>query len=478
MNVSIETLTGLERRLTIAIDSDTFEQQITTRLQTAAGQVKLPGFRAGKVPMKEVRRRFGDSVRAEVAGEMMQSSFMTAVQQEDINPASSPRLDVVKMDPGVDFEFTATFDVFPTIELVNFDKVNVKMPMAQIEDADLEAMIERLQEQHATQEPAERPAENGDQVKVDFSGELDGERVEEACGEGMAFTLGQGQMIEDFDQGVLGLGAGEEKTFDAVFPEDYRAEELQGKTVQFAVKVIEVNERKLPELDDEFFTKFGIEEGGESAFRDEVRNNMQRELDGAEKNQVKQQVMDSLAELHDFSVPSDIVSREIQVLKDQMMSQFQMPPGQAQSLELPDALFQDQAEKRVKVGLIVNEVISSASLTADAEKVEAKLAELAAPYGEPDQVMEWYRSNPEQMSNIQMSVLEDQVVDHILSAASIEEVIASYADVISGAAIAPPQDATEGGADDQGVAPEKDAEPEAASGVAAAEGDEAKEESK
>ena len=438
MNVSIEILTGLERRLTIAIDSDTFEQQITSRLRTAAGQIKLPGFRAGKVPMKEVRRRFGDSVRAEVAGEVMQSSFMTAVQQEDMNPASSPKLDVVKMDPGANFEFTATFDVFPNIELVNLDKVTVKRPFAQIEEADLESMIERLRDQHATQEAAGRQAEDGDQVKVDFTGELDGERVEEACGEGMTFTLGQGQMIEDFDQGVAGLGAGEERTFDAVFPVDYRAEELQGKSVQFTVKVLEVNERKLPELDDEFYAKFGIEEGGEAAFREEVRNNMQRELEGAQKNQIKQQVMDSLAELHDFSVPTAIVQREILVLKDQMMSQFQMPPGQAQSLDLPDALFQDQAEKRVKVGLIVNEVISAASLTADTEKVDAKLEELAAPYGEPDQVIEWYRSNPEQMSNIEMSVLEDLVVDHILTSAHVEEVEASYADVISGAAIAPP----------------------------------------
>ena len=438
MNVSIETLTGLERRLTIAIDSDTFEQQITSRLRTAAGQIKLPGFRAGKVPMKEVRRRFGDSVRAEVAGEVMQSSFMTAVQQEDMNPASSPKLDVVKMDPGANFEFTATFDVFPNIELVNLDKVTVKRPFAQIEEADLESMIERLRDQHATQEAAGRQAEDGDQVKVDFTGELDGERVEEACGEGMTFTLGQGQMIEDFDQGVAGLGAGEERTFDAVFPVDYRAEELQGKSVQFTVKVLEVNERKLPELDDEFYAKFGIEEGGEAAFREEVRNNMQRELEGAQKNQIKQQVMDSLAELHDFSVPTAIVQREILVLKDQMMSQFQMPPGQAQSLDLPDALFQDQAEKRVKVGLIVNEVISAAGLTADTEKVDVKLEELAAPYGEPDQVIEWYRSNPEQMSNIEMSVLEDLVVDHILTSAHVEEVEASYADVISGAAIAPP----------------------------------------
>jgi trigger factor len=218
MNVSIETLTGLERRLTIAIDSDAFEEQITARLQTARGQVKIPGFRAGKVPMKEVRRRYGDAVRSEVAGEMMQSSFMTAVQQEDMNPASSPKLDVVKMDPGIDFEFTATFDVFPTVELANFDRVNVKRPSAEIEDADLETMIARLREQHATQEPAVRPAQDGDQVIVDFTGELDGERVEEACGEGMTFTIGQGQMIEDFDKGVVGLGAGEESTFDAVFP--------------------------------------------------------------------------------------------------------------------------------------------------------------------------------------------------------------------------------------------------------------------
>ena len=438
MNVSIETLTGLERRLTIAIDSDAFEEQITARLQSARGQVKIPGFRAGKVPMKEVRRRYGDAVRAEVAGEMMQSSFMTAVQQEDMNPASSPKLDVVKMDPGIDFEFTATFDVFPTVELASFDRISVKRPSAAIEDKDLESMIERLRDQHATQEPAVRPAQEGDQVKVDFTGELDGERVEEACGEGMTFTIGQGQMIEDFDKGVVGLGAGEESTFDAVFPDDYRAEELQGKTVQFSVKVAEVNERQLPELDEAFFQKFGIEEGGEEAFHAEVRNNMQRELDSSIKNQIKQQVMDGLAEIHEFPIPADIVHREIHVLKEQMMSQFQMPPGQAQSLELPDALFQDQAEKRVKVGLIVNEVISSGELVADETKVDAKLKEMAEPYGEPEQVIEWYRSNPEQMGNIEMAVLEDQVVDHIMASAEIEEVVSNYADVISGAAIAPP----------------------------------------
>jgi trigger factor len=334
----------------------------------------------------------------------------------------------------------------PTVELVSFERISVKRPSAEIAEADLEMMIERLRDQHATQEPAVRPAQEGDQVKVDFSGELDGKRVEDACGEGMDFTIGQGQMIEDFDKGAVGLGAGEEATFDAVFPDDYRAEELQGKTVQFSVKMLEVNERKLPELDDEFFAKFGSEDGGVDGFRSEVQDNMQRELDSAIKNQIKQQVMDGLAETHEFPVPQDVVQREIQVLKDQMLSQFQMPPGQAQGLDLPDALFQDQAEKRVKVGLIVNEVISAGELVADAEKVDAKLQELAAPYGEPEQVIEWYRSNPEQMGNIEMAVLEDQVVDHILGAAAIEEVASSYSDVISGAAIAPPAEDTQEGA--------------------------------
>ena len=441
MNVSIEILSGLERRLTISIDSTKFEDEITSRLEQARANVKLPGFRSGKVPFKEVRRRYGQAVRMEVAGELMQSSFVEAVRQEEVNPAGSPKLDVVKMDPGIDLEFTATFEVYPSIDLAPFDKVTVKRPMAEITDADLEDMIERLRQQHATQEAAERPAAEGDAVKVDFEGLLNGERVESACGEGMAFTLGQGQMIEDFEAGVIGLGAGEKKTFDATFPEDYRAEEMQGKTVQFTVAVLEVNESKLPEVDEDFMQQFGVEGGDLEAFRAEVTSNMQRELNNAIKNQVKQQVMDGLAKVHGFSLPHDLVHREIHSLKEQMMSQFQMPPGQSPNIDLPDALFQDQAEKRVKVGLIVNEIIKAQKMIAEPENVEIRLQEMAAPYGEPEQVINWYRSNPEQMGNIEMAVLEDQVVDRILDGAEIQEVDTNYSDVISGAAIAPePED--------------------------------------
>jgi trigger factor len=246
-------------------------------------------------------------------------------------------------------------------------------------------------------------------------------------------------MIEDFDQAILGMAAGDEKSFDATFPEDYRAEELQNKTLQFSVTVHEVSEAVVPELNDEFFEKFGVSEGGEASFREEVQKNMERELDAAVKNQTKQQVMDGLSKIHDFILPFDVVQREINALKNQMLSQFQMPQGQAPQLDLPDALFQDQAEQRVKVGLVVNEIIVKHEVKADEAAVDEQLKTIAEPYDEPDQVVEWYRSNPEQMQNVEMGVLEDQVVNLILEQSAIEEVVASYADVLSGAAIADPE---------------------------------------
>lgn len=468
MNVSIETMTGLERRLTIALPSEDFESQITERLEDARGKVRIPGYRPGKVPLKEVRRRYGQAVRAEVAGELMQSSFVSAVQQEELNPAGQPNLEVVKMDPGIDFEFTATFEVYPSVDVCDLSKVSVKQPQAEITDEDLENMVKRLREQRQTFEPVERAAEDGDKVKADFSATKDGEPVEGTAGEDVEFTVGQGQMIEDFDKGVRGAAPGETVEFDATFPEDYRAEELKGQTVQFSVTVKEVSEAKLPELDDEFFKGFGVEEGGEEAFRTEVRENMQRELDAATKNQVKQQVMDELGKLHEFPVPLAVVHREIQVLKDQMLGQFQMG-GAGQKPDLPDELFQDQAEQRVKVGLVVNEIISKASLDVDQELLDTRLKEIAAQYGEPEQVVAWYRSNPEQLQNIEMGVLEEQVVDHIISEAQVETVDSNYDEVLAGKIMADI-------AAEQAEAAEAEAEDTTGESEAAADEDAAKDE--
>lgn len=442
MNVSIETTSGLERRLTIALPSEDFETQITQKLQEAKGQVRIPGFRPGKVPLKEVRRRYGQAVRAEVAGEMMQESFISAVTQESLNPAGQPNLEVVKMDPGIDFEFTATFEVFPSIEVADFAKASVKRPETEITPDDLDKMVQRLREQRAKHVDVDRAAVDGDKVKVDFSGTLAGEPFEGGSGEDMEFVLGEGQMIADFDQAVVGMTSGEDKSFEATFPDDYHSEEMKGKTVTFAVSVKAVQASQMPELDETLFKEFGVEEGGEEAFREEVQSNMQRELESAIKNQIKQQVMDDIERLHDFSLPSAVVSREIDVLKQQMLGQFQMPAG-AQAPELPNDLFQDQAEKRVKVGLVVNQIITDQALTADEDKVTERLAEIATQYGETEQVISWYRSQPEQMQNIEMGVLEDQVVDLILDQASIEVIEAGYDDVISGQAIMPEPEADE-----------------------------------
>jgi trigger factor len=441
MQISIETTSGLERRLTISVPSETFEEQISERLDQAAKQVRLPGFRPGKVPMREVRRRFGTAVRAEVAGEIMQSSFVEAVQQESLSPAGSPNLEVVKMDPGIDFEFTATFEVFPAVELADLSRVVVRKPEAEITDEDLQEMVDRLREQRTEWAAVERAAQAGDRVTVDFVGKVDDEAFEGGTGEDVTFEVGAGQMIEDFDQGVRGLAAGDEGEFTATFPDDYNAEELQGKTATFAVTVKSVEEPQIPELDEEFFKTFGVEEGGLEAFHEEVRANMQREMDAAVSNQVKSQVMDRLHELHSIQLPKAMVHQEIQQQKQQMLQQFQMyggDPSKAPEIDLPDDLFTEQAERRVSVGLIVNEIVTSGELSPDEDRVRERIETLAAGYAEPAQVVNYYYSNPEQLQQIQMAVLEDQVVDHILDKASVETVPASYQDVISGAAVAPP----------------------------------------
>jgi trigger factor len=439
MQISIETTAGLERRLTISVPSETFEQKITERLGEAAGRVRIPGFRPGRVPMKEVRRRFGQAVRVEVAGELMQSSFFNAVQQESITPAGQPSLEVVRMEPGNDFEFTATFEVFPLVELANLARAEVRKPVAEITEADVDQMIERLREQRKGWEQVERAADDGDRVTIDFVGKLDGEPFEGGSGEGTQFVIGAGQMIEDFDRGVRGLAPGAQGSFQATFPADYRAENLAGKTVTFEVSVKSVEVPVLPALDAEFFKAFGVESGSLDDFRADVRRNMQRELDEAVRNQLKSQVMDQLNALHKIQLPRVMVEREMQNLRQQMLQQFRMYGAGGQP-DLPLDLFKEQAERRVNVGLVVNEIISSAKLKAEAAQVRARVERMAEGYAEPQQVISWYYGNPEQLEQIEMSVLEDQVVEHVLAAAKIEEVPSSYQDVVSGRAATPPAD--------------------------------------
>ena len=430
MQVSVETTSGLERRLTIVVPSDQFENQVAAKLAAARGQVRLPGFRPGKVPMKEVRRRFGTAVRAETATEVMRTSFSDAVQQEALAPAGSPTLNVVKLDPGDDFEFIATFEVFPRVELADFTKLEIVKPVCAITDADVDDMVQRLREQRREWDDVARGVEEGDRVTVDFEGTLDGESFEGGKGEGINFVVGAGQMIEDFDQALRGMASGEDKDFPAVFPDDYQRDELAGKTVEFSVRVLSVQAPRLPEIDDEFFVAFGVEEGGMEAFREEVTGNMRRELDAAIRARVKERVMDQMLKHHDVQLPQALVHQEIHALKDRMLGQVR--EADRKSLSLPDDLFRQRAERQVSLALITREIVRSHKLSADAERVRKRIEELAEPYTDRDQVIAWYYQNEEQLSGVEMAVLEDQVVDALLEQAQVSLQESSYADIIAG----------------------------------------------
>jgi len=431
MQVSIETTTGLERRLTVGIPAAQVDGEVEKRLKQATKTVRINGFRKGNVPMKVVKQRYGAGVRQEVLGEVLNRSFAEAVQQKNVKPAGQPSIEPTKMDEGSDIEFVATFEVYPEIALGDFAAFEIERPSADVVDADIENMIEVLRKQQSDWSDVERAAVADDRVNIDFNGTKDGEEFEGGKAEGQFLVLGSKSMIPGFEDGVVGLSAGDEKTLSLTFPDDYQAEELQGAAVEFAVKVNSVSEQELPALDEEFFKKYGVEDGGEDKFREEVKNNMDRELKNATKNKIKNQVMEALVAAHELSLPAALVAGEVDALRGQMLQQFGEAAKNidARSM-LPDDMFKEQAERRVALGLIVGEVVKDAAIDVDAERVRGMVTELASTYQEPEEVVNYYYNNQQLLAGVESAVLEDQVVDYILGKAKVTDVVATYDEVI------------------------------------------------
>ncbi len=453
MNVSIETMSGLERRMTIVVPSESFETEVRNKLEEAARKVRLDGFRPGRVPMREVRRRFGKAVRQEVAGELMQHSFVDAVRQEEVNPAGTPSLEVLSMEPGVDLEFTATFEVFPTVELARLETVEVTRPKADVADADIDRMIDDLRSQRKTWTDVDRESTTGDRVTIDFVGRIDDEVFEGGTGEDVEVELGQGRMLEDFEKQLSSVTAGAALSFDVTFPGDYGAEALRGKTARFDVTVKSVAEPTLPNLDDAFFASFGVSEGGLEAFRTEVSQSMAREMEGAVRAQLKRQVMDQLDQLHEMQLPESLVTQEIQSLRQQMQQRLQNQGGDLP--DFPDDLFRDEARRRVKLGLLLNEIVDRNEVKASPEKVRAHIEQQAQGYPQPQQLIDFYYSSEEHLRQVQMAVLEDAVVDCILDKARITEHPSNYQDIMAGKAVPGEGD----GDEPEAGAPEDHSEP-------------------
>jgi trigger factor len=434
MQVSIESTSVLERRLTIGVPAERIESEVNSRLQQAAQNVRLKGFRPGKVPMKVIQQRFGEGVRQEVLGEVMSRSFYEAVQQQQLKPAGRPSIEPKTMEPGKDLEYVAVFEVFPDVEPRDYSAIEVVRFSAELTDQDVDTMIANLRKQAGTWEVVDRAAQDGDQVVIDYAGTKDGEAFDGGSAENSPLTLGSGRMIPGFEAAIVGMKAGEEKVVPLTFPAEYHNEALKGAAVEFKIKLNEVKALKLAELNDEFFKKFGVKEGGEEQFRKEVRENMARELKNAIKNKVKNQVMNGLLQVHeDLQVPAALIAEEIQTLRGQTVQQFGGAGNNPQidfAKLLPDDMFRAQAERRVRLGLLLNAIITRSEVKADADKVRAAVEELASTYEDPQEVIDWYYGNRQQLQGIESMVLEDQIVEQLLGAARVTEQPASYEEAL------------------------------------------------
>ena len=427
MQVSVESTSALERRMTIGVPAERIETEVTKRLQQTARRAKVPGFRPGKVPMNVIRQRYEDSARQEALGDLIQATFYEAIVEQKLNPAGAPAVEPKVFEKGKDLEYVATFEVFPEIKLAGFDGIAVERLQAEVTNADVDNMLEILRKQNTRFEAVERAAENGDQLNIDFVGKIDGEAFAGGSAKGTPLVLGSGRMIPGFEEALVGVKTGEERVINPTFPADYQNLDLAGKTAEFTVTVNSVSAPQLPELNDDFFALFGVKEGGLEGFRAEVRKNMERELRQAIKSKVKNQVMEGLLAANPVEVPKALIGNEVNRLRVQAVQQF---GGNIKPDQLPAELFEEQAKRRVVLGLIVAEVVKQGELKADEARVRELIEEMASAYQEPQQVVAWYYKNDQQLNEVRSVVLEEQVVDTVLQKAKVTDKAVSYEEAV------------------------------------------------
>ena len=431
MQVSVETTQGLERQLTITVAADKIDAEVKSRLRDLAKRQRIDGFRPGKAPVSLIQKRYGLAVLQEVAGEQMQRHFYEAIIANKLTPAGNPTFVPGQLEQGKDLEFKATFEVYPEVEVKNLDKIEVNKPVVEISDADLDKMLETLRKQHATWESKKGKAANADRVVIDFVGSIDGEEFEGGKATDFTLELGQGRMIPGFEDGIVGKKAGEEATVEVTFPEEYHAENLKGKAASFAVTVKEVQQQVLPELNDEFAKLFGLETATVDALKAEVRKNMERELNQNIKAKVKEQVIKGLLANNDVEVPQALIAGEVDVLRKQALQRFGNNLDPKQLPELPASLFEEQAKDRVKVGLLLGEVIKTNELKVDDKKVQALIETAASAYEDPQEVIQYYNSNKELLQSMRNVALEEQAIEVVLAAAKVTEQKAAFDEIMN-----------------------------------------------
>lgn len=434
MQVTTETVSGLERRLTITVPSEQINSQFEARLKKVAKSAKINGFRPGKVPMSRIRSDYGPGIQQDVINDVIRDSVFEAIRANNINAVGIPNVESAELtDKGL--EYKALVEVYPEVTVTGLEGLSIERKTSDISDADVDTMIESLRKQRQTFVVSKGMAKKTFQVTFDFEGSIDGEKFEGGSAEDFKLVLGSGQMIPGFEDGIQGMKAGEEKVIDVSFPENYQAENLAGKAAQFKINLKKVEKPVLPEIDEGFLALFGITEGGEDKLKVEVRKNMQREVKHSLRTQTKQAAFDALLAANtEIQVPKAMIAEETQRQRQAMLQQFAQQFGGAQKFDdnmLPDELFQDQAERSVKLGVLVAKIIEDSKLTVDQTRVTGMIADMAESYEDPTEVIEHYTNDKQQRAQIEAVVLEDQVVDHILAGASVSEVAVSYQDLLA-----------------------------------------------
>ncbi len=428
MQISVESTSEISRKMQIQVPEEKIREEIDTRLKSLAKRVKIDGFRPGKVPERVIRQRYGKQVREEVIYDLIRSSFSQALQEQDLRPVGEPQITPQEMAEGKGLEYTAQFEIYPEIELAALESLEIKKPVCQLSDKDLEQMIQRLREQKKQWHEVDRPAQESDRVTITFEGLLDGEPIGNGKSEHFEIELGSGNMIPGFEDQLKGAKAGDHLEFELTFPKDYHDEKLAGKNVLFKVEVEKVEEGTLPEVDADFVKEYGIEDGDIEKFREEVKANMERQVQAALKEQTKNNVLDALFEKNPIPVPEALVKQEIQRTLAPLGDALKNNPEILNQLPLDQ--IQEKAKKRVALGLLLSEVIRTNELKPDPEKIRSAIEALAENYEDPEEVIQYYSSNPEARAQIENSVLEDQAIEWILERAKVTEEPISFEELV------------------------------------------------
>lgn len=428
MQVSVEKTSELSRKMTVSIPDAVVQEKMETRFKTLAREVKVDGFRPGKVPAGMVKKLYGDRVKSEVTGDLIQATYFEALQQQELVPAGHPHILPIEKSEG--FEYVAEFEVYPEISLEGVGQLQINRPSATVVEGDVDNMIEKLRQQKKTWNGVERASQAGDLVTIHFSGVSEGENFTDGKVENYKVEIGGGQMIPGFEDELKGLAAGAAKTFSITFPEKYNSEKLAGKAAEFEIEVVKVEEPVLPALDADFIKAYGVEEGDADSFRADVKANMERELVQGLKNKLKTAVMDALYDNVSITIPNALIDQEIQALMQPYAERAKKMRLKLEDLQLPRDMFETQAKRRVALGLILGEIIQKNDIQVDADKVRSVIEDMAKSYEKPEDVINWYYADKKRLNDVQQMVLEDQAVEWVISQAKVTDETVSFSDVM------------------------------------------------